>query len=172
MAAMGLMQKRVEDEAKQFQNMQKGEPASGAVPAAITHDVACCEDMLVRLAGVWVGVAETCICYFSRAVVCVCVCPLCPLLSPLLPSCPRAPEHSKMGQAFSKLMAQHNENEMVLAELKILKDDSKVYKLVGPVLLNQVRGGNSPSEYTPLFRRSITLPLFPNLIPFLRSSGQ
>jgi len=42
-----------------------------------------------------------------------------------------------MGQAFSKLMAQHNENEMVLAELKILKDDSKVYKLVGPVLLNQ-----------------------------------
>mmetsp|Transcript_27558 Transcript_27558/g.40523 ORF Transcript_27558/g.40523 Transcript_27558/m.40523 type:complete len:129 (+) Transcript_27558:76-462(+) len=69
MAAMGLMQKRVEDEAKQFQNMQK--------------------------------------------------------------------EHSKMGQAFSKLMAQHNENEMVLAELKILKDDSKVYKLVGPVLLNQ-----------------------------------
>lgn len=44
----------------------------------------------------------------------------------------------KMGQAFSKLMAQYNENEMVLKELKILGDDSKVFKLVGPVLLSQV----------------------------------
>ena len=43
-----------------------------------------------------------------------------------------------MGQAFSKLMAQHNENEMVLKELKFLDDSSKVYKLVGPVLLCQV----------------------------------
>lgn len=43
-----------------------------------------------------------------------------------------------MGQAFSKLMAQHNENEMVLKELKFLDDSSKVYKLVGPVLLSQV----------------------------------
>ena len=48
-------------------------------------------------------------------------------------------EHTKMGQAFSKLMAQHNENEMVLKELKMLGEDSKVYKLVGPVLLSQVR---------------------------------
>eukprot|EP00802_Teleaulax_amphioxeia_P017038 Tamp_17180.p2 GENE.Tamp_17180~~Tamp_17180.p2 ORF type:complete len:133 (-),score=58.88 Tamp_17180:918-1316(-) len=46
-------------------------------------------------------------------------------------------EHTKMGQAFSKLMAQHNENEMVLKELKFLDDSSKVYKLVGPVLLSQ-----------------------------------
>lgn len=43
-----------------------------------------------------------------------------------------------MGQAFSKLMAQHNENEMVLKELKMLEDDAKVFKLVGPVLLSQV----------------------------------
>lgn len=43
-----------------------------------------------------------------------------------------------MGQTFSKLMAQHNENEMVLKELKLLDDESKVYKLVGPVLLSQV----------------------------------
>ena len=98
MAAMGLMQKRVEDEAKQFQNMQKGdslyvrEPASGAVPAAITHDVARCVDMLVRLAGVWVVVAETCICYFSRAVVYVCVSPLPSALprAALLPASARA----------------------------------------------------------------------------------
>jgi hypothetical protein len=43
-----------------------------------------------------------------------------------------------MGQSFSKLMAQHNENEMVLKELKLIDDESKVYKLVGPVLLSQV----------------------------------
>ena len=46
-------------------------------------------------------------------------------------------EHQKMGQSFSKLMAQHNENEMVLKELKLLGEDAKVYKLTGPVLLNQ-----------------------------------
>ena len=54
----------------------------------------------------------------------------------------RAPlntEHQKMGQSFSKLRAQHNENEMVLKELKLLGEDAKVYKLTGPVLLNQVR---------------------------------
>jgi len=106
MAAMGLMQKRVEDEAKQFQNMQKGdslyvrEPASGAVPAAITHDVARCVDMLVRLAGVWVVVAETCICYFSRAVVFVCV-PFA-LCSP--PCCPLARERQST-QRWARLSA-------------------------------------------------------------------
>ena len=47
-------------------------------------------------------------------------------------------EHTKSGQAFSKLMAQHNENEMVLKELKLLNDECKVYKLTGPVLLSQV----------------------------------
>lgn len=46
-------------------------------------------------------------------------------------------EHTKSGQAFSKLMAQHNENEMVLKELKLLNDECKVYKLTGPVLLSQ-----------------------------------
>ena len=35
-------------------------------------------------------------------------------------------------------MAQHNENEMVLKELKLLNDECKVYKLTGPVLLSQV----------------------------------
>ena len=44
----------------------------------------------------------------------------------------------KMGLAFSKLMAQYNENEMVLKELKMLDENSTVFKLVGPVLLSQV----------------------------------
>lgn len=47
-------------------------------------------------------------------------------------------DSSKMSQSYSKLLAQHNENNMVLSELKLLDDtDAKVYKLVGPVLLNQ-----------------------------------
>jgi hypothetical protein len=56
-----------------------------------------------------------------------------------------------MGQSFSKLMAQHNENEMVLKELKLIDDQSKVYKLVGPVLLSQVGAAHSLApEYSPL----------------------
>eukprot|EP00286_Rhodomonas_abbreviata_P008268 CAMPEP_0181319002 /NCGR_PEP_ID=MMETSP1101-20121128/17323_1 /TAXON_ID=46948 /ORGANISM="Rhodomonas abbreviata, Strain Caron Lab Isolate" /LENGTH=124 /DNA_ID=CAMNT_0023426541 /DNA_START=70 /DNA_END=444 /DNA_ORIENTATION=+ len=47
-------------------------------------------------------------------------------------------DHTNMSQAFSKLLAQQNENGMVLSELKLLDESSaKVYKLVGPVLLNQ-----------------------------------
>jgi prefoldin beta subunit len=42
-----------------------------------------------------------------------------------------------MSQAYSKLLAQHNENSMVLSELKLLDEASTVYKLVGPVLLKQ-----------------------------------
>ena len=54
-----------------------------------------------------------------------------------------------MGQAFSKLMAQHNENEMVLKELKILEDNAKVFKLVGPVLLGQVSSAPSCRSIPP-----------------------
>jgi prefoldin beta subunit len=42
-----------------------------------------------------------------------------------------------MGQQYSKLLGQYNENDMVLKELNMLEDDSTVYKLVGPVLLTQ-----------------------------------
>ncbi|EKX51004.1 hypothetical protein GUITHDRAFT_161770 [Guillardia theta CCMP2712] len=45
-------------------------------------------------------------------------------------------EHAKMGQTYSKLLAQQNENNMVLDELKLI-DGGAVYKLVGPVLLSQ-----------------------------------
>ena len=55
-----------------------------------------------------------------------------------------------MGQSFSKLMAQHNENEMVLKELKLIDDESKVYKLVGPVLLSQVGAAHSLAPDSPL----------------------
>eukprot|EP00547_Thalassionema_nitzschioides_P007784 CAMPEP_0194223440 /NCGR_PEP_ID=MMETSP0156-20130528/35164_1 /TAXON_ID=33649 /ORGANISM="Thalassionema nitzschioides, Strain L26-B" /LENGTH=129 /DNA_ID=CAMNT_0038954597 /DNA_START=171 /DNA_END=560 /DNA_ORIENTATION=- len=37
--------------------------------------------------------------------------------------------------ALQQLMAQQNENEMVQQELQLLKEDSNVYKMVGPVLL-------------------------------------
>mmetsp|Transcript_17236 Transcript_17236/g.26665 ORF Transcript_17236/g.26665 Transcript_17236/m.26665 type:complete len:124 (-) Transcript_17236:111-482(-) len=46
-------------------------------------------------------------------------------------------EHQKQGQMYSKLLSQQNENSMVLSEMKILQDEAKVYKLVGPVLLSQ-----------------------------------
>jgi len=36
---------------------------------------------------------------------------------------------------LQQLIAQRNENEMVQHELQLLKDDSNVYKMVGPVLL-------------------------------------
>mmetsp|Transcript_16558 Transcript_16558/g.19084 ORF Transcript_16558/g.19084 Transcript_16558/m.19084 type:complete len:140 (+) Transcript_16558:111-530(+) len=36
---------------------------------------------------------------------------------------------------LQQLIAQQNENEMVQHELQLLKDDSNVYKMVGPVLL-------------------------------------
>ena len=60
-----------------------------------------------------------------------------------------------MGQSFSKLMAQHNENEMVLKELKLIDDQSKVYKLVGPVLLSQVGAAHSLAPgHAPSARRT------------------
>jgi hypothetical protein len=42
-----------------------------------------------------------------------------------------------MTSALSKLAQQENENELVLSELKLLGDDSSVYKLVGPALIKQ-----------------------------------
>jgi hypothetical protein len=42
-----------------------------------------------------------------------------------------------MTTALSKLAQQENENELVLTELKLLGDDSSVYKLVGPALIKQ-----------------------------------
>jgi prefoldin beta subunit len=46
-------------------------------------------------------------------------------------------DHGKMVQTQSKLVGQHNENDMVLKELNLLEDEANVYKLVGPVLLKQ-----------------------------------
>ncbi len=46
-------------------------------------------------------------------------------------------ERTKMTTALSKLAQQENENDLVLNELKILGDDSTVYKLVGPALIKQ-----------------------------------
>jgi prefoldin beta subunit len=46
-------------------------------------------------------------------------------------------DHGKMVQTQSKLVGQHNENDMVLKELNLLEDSANVYKLVGPVLLKQ-----------------------------------
>ena len=39
-----------------------------------------------------------------------------------------------------QLEAQLKENEVVKEELSLVKDDSKVYKLIGPVLVKQVAG--------------------------------
>mmetsp|Transcript_17835 Transcript_17835/g.45040 ORF Transcript_17835/g.45040 Transcript_17835/m.45040 type:complete len:133 (+) Transcript_17835:67-465(+) len=46
-------------------------------------------------------------------------------------------EHTKMVNTNAKLMGQYNENDMVLKELNLVEEDAKVYKLIGPVLLNQ-----------------------------------
>ena len=149
--AMQMMQKRMEDEAKLFQTMQKGAhpPMRGASPQLgrfaflLDKKVACCDvEGLRGMRGVYVAKegASVPVEYFGRVLTgsCVCMCRSVP--SPNVKNPLHGTEHSSMGQAFSKLMAQHNENEMVLKELKFLDDDSKVYKLVGPVLLNQVCG--------------------------------
>eukprot|EP01080_Neovahlkampfia_damariscottae_P004032 gene4032-7321_t len=46
-------------------------------------------------------------------------------------------EMMKCQASQSKLLTQLNENRMVFEEFKLLKDDSKVFKLVGPVLIQQ-----------------------------------
>jgi len=42
-------------------------------------------------------------------------------------------------RARQKLEEQKNENDMVKKELEILDDEAQVYRLVGPVLVKQVR---------------------------------
>jgi prefoldin beta subunit len=44
-------------------------------------------------------------------------------------------EMAEKHQTLQQLLAQQNENEMVQQELLLLKDDDRVYKMVGPVLL-------------------------------------
>jgi prefoldin beta subunit len=46
-------------------------------------------------------------------------------------------EMMKNQTSQQKLLTQLNENKMVSQEFKFLKEDSKVYKLVGPILISQ-----------------------------------
>lgn len=43
----------------------------------------------------------------------------------------------ELAEARSKLETQFQENKIVLGELDVLNEDSKVYKLTGPVLMPQ-----------------------------------
>ena len=43
-------------------------------------------------------------------------------------------EYRKVIQNKEIMMAKKTENESVMAEFKLLNDDAKVYKLVGPIL--------------------------------------
>lgn len=40
----------------------------------------------------------------------------------------------------AKILAQHNENDMVAKELEVMEDDQPIYKLLGPVLIKQDLG--------------------------------
>ncbi len=56
-------------------------------------------------------------------------------------SCTVTVRYTKNGPGLQQTdhrMAQYNENEMVLKELKMLDENSTVFKLVGPVHLSQV----------------------------------
>ena len=46
-------------------------------------------------------------------------------------------EIMKSQTSQSRLLTQLNENRMVNEEFKLLENDSKVYKLVGPILISQ-----------------------------------
>ena len=46
-------------------------------------------------------------------------------------------EYRKVIINKEKMTAKKNENESVLTEFKLLEDDAKVYKLVGPILAKQ-----------------------------------
>jgi Prefoldin subunit len=48
-------------------------------------------------------------------------------------------ELTSLSQARNTCYQQANENGMVKQELALLKPDAKVYKMIGPVLLKQVR---------------------------------
>lgn len=45
-----------------------------------------------------------------------------------------------LSEARSKLEVQYQENKMVLEEFDVLNDESKIYKLTGPVLMPQEFG--------------------------------
>ena len=46
-------------------------------------------------------------------------------------------EFRKVVQSKSTMQEKKSENDMVMAEFKMLEDDANVYKLVGPVLAKQ-----------------------------------
>ena len=46
-------------------------------------------------------------------------------------------EYKKVVINKQAMTEKKNENEMVMAEFKLLDDDSNVYKLVGPILAKQ-----------------------------------
>ncbi|KAI8811800.1 prefoldin subunit 6-like protein [Cladochytrium replicatum] len=46
-------------------------------------------------------------------------------------------ELTKLGATRTQLDSQLNENELVKKEFELLKDDSEIYKLIGPVLVKQ-----------------------------------
>ena len=46
-------------------------------------------------------------------------------------------EYRKVIVNKEKMTAKKNENDSVLTEFKLLDDDAKVYKLVGPILAKQ-----------------------------------
>ncbi|KAJ1663046.1 Prefoldin subunit 6 [Coemansia sp. RSA 1813] len=46
-------------------------------------------------------------------------------------------EHTTLVESRQKLESQLQENELVDKEFKILKDDARVYKMIGPVLVLQ-----------------------------------
>lgn len=47
---------------------------------------------------------------------------------------------SELAEARSKLETQYQENKIVLEEFEFLNEDSKIYKLTGPVLMPQDYG--------------------------------
>ena len=49
-------------------------------------------------------------------------------------------EYRKVIQNKDLMMAKKSENEAVIAEFKMLDEDAKVYKLVGPILAKQDLG--------------------------------
>eukprot|EP01012_Entosiphon_sulcatum_P025941 TRINITY_DN3131_c0_g1_i1.p2 TRINITY_DN3131_c0_g1~~TRINITY_DN3131_c0_g1_i1.p2 ORF type:complete len:134 (-),score=58.15 TRINITY_DN3131_c0_g1_i1:124-525(-) len=43
----------------------------------------------------------------------------------------------KLTQQRTQLISQQNENQMVQQELKLMEEDGKIYKLIGPALVQQ-----------------------------------
>jgi hypothetical protein len=129
-----VLQQKIEVEAKAFQGLQKG-------AQAILLSMACCfcfqraraddEKLSIIMWTKW--------CAFFRVYVLCVLCVPAPRRNASRFTNAFVPlaDHSKMVQTQSKLVGQHNENDMVLKELNLLEDEANVYKLVGPVLLKQ-----------------------------------